>query len=99
MAQFSSLEQLTNLNTAMNQFIGSQGNKSLPENAHLIGTTVDFAYERNGEIQSGQGVVKALTMKAGELLVELAHDNLIIPINAISRIEKQVATTKEQEIV
>ena len=99
MAQFSSLEQLTNLNTAMTQFIGSQGKQTLTEHAHLIGTTVNFEYEVDGELQSGQSVVKALSMKDGELMAELEQDNLIVPINAINRIEKQVAATNEQEIV
>ncbi len=99
MAQFSSLEQLTTLNKSINQFIGTQGKNSLPEQAHLIGNIVQWKYEINGQMQSGEGVVKALSMKKGEILVELEKENLQLPIEAIHRIEKQIETKNEQEMV
>ncbi len=71
MAQFSSLEQLTNLNTLMTQFIGLQGNQTLTEHADLIGNAVYWEREIDGELQSGEGIVKSLTLKNGELMVEL----------------------------
>ena len=98
MAQFSSLEQLTNLNKTMTQFMGNQ-NQSLTDNAHLIGNTVDFEYEADGEIQSGQGIVKAISSKNGELMVELLEGGLKIPIGSINRIEMNAETKNEQEIV
>lgn len=99
MAQFSSLEQLSNLNQAMTQFIGLQGKQSLSEHADLIGNTVYWEREVNGQLQSGEGVVKALAIKNGELIVELDQDDVKIPIDFIHRIEKHVETTNEQEIV
>ena len=99
MAQFSSLEQLTNLNQAMTQFMGLQGKQSLSEHADLIGNTVYWEREVNGQLQSGEGVVKALAIKNGELIVELDKDDIKIPIDQIHRIEKHVETTNEQEIV
>jgi flagellar basal-body rod modification protein FlgD len=88
MAQFSSLEQLTNINTAMTQFIGTQSNSSLTDHADLIGNTVYWEQQVNGKLESGEGTVKALSLKNGELQVELEND-VKIPMDAINRIEKQ----------
>jgi flagellar basal-body rod modification protein FlgD len=99
MAQFSSLEQLTNLNQAMNQFVGLQGKQSLTEHADLLGNTVYWEQEVNGQLQSGEGIVKALSIKNGELIVELENDNIKVPIDTIQRIEKHSETKNEQEIV
>ncbi|EPD49616.1 hypothetical protein HMPREF1210_03063 [Paenisporosarcina sp. HGH0030] len=98
MAQFSSLEQLTNLNQAMNLFIGLQWRQSLSENADLIGNKVYWEREVNGELQSGEGIVKGLEIVNGELIVEL-EDNVKVPIDSIHRIEKESKTINEQEIV
>jgi len=87
MAQFSSLEQLTNLNTTMNQFIGLQGNQTLADHADLIGNKVHFEQEIDGQLQSGEGIVKALSIINGQLLVELDKDNIKVPIETIHRIE------------
>jgi len=99
MAQFSSLEQLTNLNQAMNQFVGLQGKQSLTEHADLLGNTVYWEQQVDGQMQSGEGIVKALSIKNGELLVELEKDNIKVPIDTIQRIEKHPETKNEQEIV
>ena len=99
MAQFSSLEQLTNLNQAMNQFVGLQGKQSLTEHADLLGNTVYWEQEVNGQLQSGEGIVKAVSIKNGELIVELEKDNIKVPIDTIQRIEKHSEIKNEQEIV
>lgn len=95
MAQFTSLEQLTNLNKTMTQFVSNQGSSSLADYAHLIGTSVKW----ESETGSGEGIVKALSSKNGELLAELEGSDVKVPIDSIQRIEKQTATTNEQEIV
>ena len=95
MAQFTSLEQLTNLNKTMTQFVSNQGASSLADYAHLIGTSVKW----ESETDSGEGVVKALSSKNGELLAELEGSDIKVPIESIQRIEKQTATTNEQETV
>ena len=95
MAQFTSLEQLTNLNKTMTQFVSNQGTSSLADYAHLIGTSVKWESESG----SGEGIVKALSSKNGELLAELEGSDVKVPIESIQRIEKQTTTTNEQEIV
>lgn len=105
MAQFTSLEQLTNLNTSVMQLVdlqknGIQGNQTLTDHADLLGTTVSFEQEINGELQSGEGIVKALALKNGELMVELKDLDMSIPIANIQRIEKdlgQETTEKEND--
>lgn len=92
MAQFSSLEQLTNLNQTMTQFIGLQGNQTLTEHADLLGNTVYWKRDIGGQLESGEGIVKALALKNGELMVELENEEGSIPIAYIHRIEKDSET-------
>ena len=92
MAQFSSLEQLTQLNKTMTNFAGDGGNASLAGSAHLLGTEVSWA---SGE-DSGVGVVQAISMKNGEILVELEDGATKIPLSAIERIEQQKSNENEQ---
>ncbi|EGA89022.1 flagellar basal body rod modification protein [Planococcus donghaensis MPA1U2] len=84
MAQFTSLEQLTNLNKTMTQFVSNQGSSSLADYAHLIGTSVKW----ESETGSGEGMVKALSSKNGELLAELEGSDTKVPIASIIHIEK-----------
>ncbi len=95
MAQFTSLEQLTNLNKTMTQFVNNQGSSSLADYAHLIGTAVKW----RSETESGEGIVKALSSKNGELMAELEGSDVKVPINSIIHIEKSTATSNEQETV
>lgn len=98
MAQFSSLEQLTNLNQTMNQFIGFELNQALTAKSDLIGNKVYWEQEVNGQLESGEGIVKAITIKNGELVVEL-ENNKQVPLYFINRVEKHAETKNEQEIV
>lgn len=99
MAQFSSLEQLTNLNKTMTQFVGGAGNGTLADHANLIGTTIDWSYEVDGKTETGQGVVKALSSKNGEMTIELLDSGKKIPLSAINRIEMNTKTKNDKEIV
>ena len=92
MAQFSSLEQLSNLNQAMTQFIALQGHQKLTEHADLLGNTIYWEQNMGGKLQSGEGLVKALALKNGELMVELENQDISIPIASILRIEKNTET-------
>ncbi len=100
MAQFSSLEQLTNLNKTMTNFVGGSGNnQTLADHANLIGTSIDWSYEVNGQMETGQGIVKALSSKNGELTIELLGNEKKIPLTAINRIEMNTAIKNDNEIV
>lgn len=94
MAQFSSLEQLTNLNKTMTAFAGGQSNRTLADYAHLIGTSIQWSHEG----QSGTGNVKAISSKNGEMMIEMEPEGVKVPITSILRIEKQ-DSANEQEIV
>lgn len=95
MAQFSSLEQLTNLNKTMTAFAGGgQGNRTLADYAHLIGTSIQWSHEG----QNGTGNVKAISSKNGEMMIEMEQEGVKVPISSILRIEKQ-DPSNEQEIV
>lgn len=99
MAQFSSLEQLTNLNTTMTQFVGGQGNSMLSDYADLIGKKVSWEQETDGQLQSGEGIVKAVSMKNGEIVFELLDKEEKMPISAIQRIEQNSELLNGQETV
>lgn len=99
MAQFSSLEQLTNLNTTMTQFVGGQSNSALSDYADLIGKNISWEQEADGETQSGEGTVKAVSMKNGEIVFELLNSDEKMPISAIQRIEQNSEMKNEQETV
>jgi flagellar basal-body rod modification protein FlgD len=92
MAQFSSLEQLTQLNKTMTGYAGEGGSASLAGSAHLLGTEVSWS--ANG--QNGTGLVQAVTMKNGEIMVELENQETKIPLSAIERIEQQSENKNEQ---
>lgn len=96
MAQFSSLEQLTHLNQAMNQLIAQQGKQSFMAYADLIGTIVYWEQEIDGQWQSGTGQVKALSWKNGELTAELEDDQIEVPVDSIQRIEQQINAKGEK---
>lgn len=99
MAQFSSLEQLTNLNTTMNQFVGGQGNSALSDYADLIGKKVSWEQTQNEETKSGEGIIKAVSMKNGEVVFELQGHDEKLPIGSIQRIEQAAEPKNEQETV
>jgi flagellar basal-body rod modification protein FlgD len=99
MAQFSSLEQLTNLNQTMTQFVGGSGSQSLGDHADLIGKKIFWEQDANGVPESGEGIVKAVSIKNGEMIVELETDGVKDPIKSIQRIEEYTELKNEQETV
>jgi flagellar basal-body rod modification protein FlgD len=80
MAQFSSLEQLSNLNKTMTNFVhGGEQGKSLVDQSSLIGKKVTVA-------ESEEGIVKAILIKNGQLFAELENETTV-PMTSITKIE------------
>lgn len=82
MAQFSSLEQMTNMNGTMNQFLSNQLQSSMTDYAHLIGKSVEWT-ENNEKLS---GTVDAVVYKDGSVLAELANGKQV-NISLLERIE------------
>ena len=84
MAQFSSLEQMENMNHNMSQFLRIQ---SISEGAGLIGKTVETIDPESGEKIAGE--VKRVTFFEGNIYAHLedeAGEELIIDVNGITSI-------------
>ncbi|TKD70550.1 flagellar hook assembly protein FlgD [Pseudalkalibacillus hwajinpoensis] len=84
MAQFSSLEQITNMNSSMNKFFDRQLQSSMTDHAHLIGKSVEWS--ENNEVASGN--VQAVVYKEGKVLAELDNGKQI-DISLLERIETE----------
>lgn len=82
MAQFSSLEQMTNMNKSMNKFFDSQLQSSMTDYAHLIGKSVQW-HENN---EANAGKVEAVLYKEGKVLAELDSGKQV-DISLLERIE------------
>ncbi|MDO6656345.1 flagellar hook assembly protein FlgD [Anaerobacillus sp. 1_MG-2023] len=82
MAQFSSLEQMTNMNKSMNKFFDSQLQSSMTDYAHLIGKSVQW--QENNEANAGK--VEAVLYKEGKVLAELDSGKQV-DISLLERIE------------
>lgn len=82
MAQFSSLEQMTNMNSSLNQFVSNQMQESITDHAHLIGKQVEW--RENGALTAGK--VTAVVYKEGSILAEL-EDGKQVTISLLERIE------------
>lgn len=72
MAQFSSLEQMQNMNTSMKQFTKIQ---SLSEGAALIGKTVETFEDNDGNAIKGK--VSKVSYEDDKILLHLAGDNMV----------------------
>jgi flagellar basal-body rod modification protein FlgD len=87
MAQFSSLEQMSNLNKTMKKFVEGEMKHSLLNKSDLISKEVHWNESVNG--QAGSGIVSAVLMREGHLLAEIkGENNSLIPVEAIERVEK-----------
>lgn len=87
MTQFSSLEQMTNMSTSMNRFMDFNLSGMITQQSHLIGQNVYWSEEVDGMETSDKGIVQAVSMKGGDLFVEL-DSGLKVPVEYIYRIEK-----------
>ncbi|PFG15273.1 flagellar hook assembly protein FlgD [Bacillus sp. es.036] len=82
MAQFSSLEQMTNMNTSLTKFVDRQLQSSMTDFADLIGKSVQW--QENNEVSSGK--VQAVLYKEGTVLAELDNGKQV-NVSLLERIE------------
>jgi len=80
MAQFSSLEQMNNMNSSLSQFIKSQ---SVSQGASLIGKTVETVNEDTGK--TVKGTVKEVGFEDDKIFAYLENDKKV-SMDGISKI-------------
>ncbi|MBM7659359.1 flagellar basal-body rod modification protein FlgD [Bacillus mesophilus] len=90
MATFTSLEQMTNMNKMLEQFITSQKSDNIMKYSEMIGKQVEFtskSVDENGNeiIESKQGIVKSIYQKNLEVQLEMEDGTTILP-NALTKI-------------
>jgi flagellar basal-body rod modification protein FlgD len=93
MTQFSSLEQLTNLTKSMNNFLNFQMGSFITQQANILGEKIYWEKTVDGSTTSGEGIVKSISVKNGNMLAVL-EDGKKIPMDQIHTIEK-VTTTND----
>jgi flagellar basal-body rod modification protein FlgD len=72
MATFSSLEQMTNLNSSMDNFAKSTEQNQFMQASSMIGKTVTYLDDQDNEMT---GVVKSVLFKDGNTSFQLNDDN------------------------
>lgn len=77
MATFSSLEQMTNMNQALTEFIQIQNQHSIIQYSEMIGKQVEYKTEE-GE---GTGIVKSVRFNGSDVLIELENGLEVISSN------------------
>ncbi|AZB42943.1 flagellar hook assembly protein FlgD [Bacillus sp. FJAT-42376] len=82
MASFSSLEQMTNMNTTMQNFMKTQSGSRILEYSSLIGKEVAYSYkvtddEGNSTVKEGTQSVKSVSQKNNEVALELMDGTVI----------------------
>lgn len=92
MATFSSLEQMTNMNSSLQKFLTGQGSDALLNYSGLIGKQVAYmvpaAEDGSSDASEGSGTVKSITKKGTEVQLELA-DGTMISSSQLSKISSQ----------
>ncbi|MGG3799869.1 flagellar hook assembly protein FlgD [Metabacillus fastidiosus] len=94
MASFSSLEQMTNLNKTMENFVISQTSNEMLRYSEMIGKKVewhDLAAGNDSEptIETGSGIVKSIKMKDGMIVLELDNGKEIMSYSVTKVSEKE----------
>ncbi|NEU29369.1 flagellar hook assembly protein FlgD [bacterium LRH843] len=98
MAQFSSLEQMTNMNTAIQQFVNLQSSQSLVQHSELIGKQIQWMRivdidEYRQEIKYVDNVVKSVKLELdGQIRLQL-DDGRWISNEQVSQVSEK--PTKE----
>jgi flagellar basal-body rod modification protein FlgD len=88
MASFSSLEQMTNMNQTMQQFLTFQTEASLLQQSQMIGKQVTYESEtvdEEGEkvIEEKEGIVKAVLFEKGSVMLEMSDGSKITSFQVI----------------
>lgn len=85
MATFSSLEQMTNLNSSLNSFIKFAEQNQFMQASSMIGKTVTYLDDQSNE---STAVVKAVSFKDGSISFQLDNqDKTTINSGQITKIE------------
>jgi flagellar basal-body rod modification protein FlgD len=80
-AQFTSLEQMTNMNNTMEQFLKVQ---ALSEGTSLIGKTIETIADENGDYLKGK--VTKIAYEEGELYLYLGNTDTRVHIDNVVRV-------------
>jgi flagellar basal-body rod modification protein FlgD len=88
MASFSSLEQMTNMNTTMQQFLTFQSESTLLQQSQMIGKQVTYEAETkdaDGQtiLEEKTGVVKSVLFDKGSVLLEMGDGSKISSFQVI----------------
>ncbi|MFS0823608.1 flagellar hook assembly protein FlgD [Bacillus sp. 1P02SD] len=76
MATFTSLEQMTNMNSTLEKFVNSNQGEQLLKYSNMIGKEVEYSFKTEDEdgkevIKNGQGIVTSVSQKSGYIELEL----------------------------
>ncbi|WNB90399.1 flagellar hook assembly protein FlgD [Bacillus sp. NEB1478] len=88
MASFSSLEQMTNMNQTMQNFLNFQSESNLLQQSQMIGKQVTYEVETtdtNGEkkLEEKDGTVKSVLFEKGSVLLEMNDGSKITSLQVI----------------
>lgn len=102
MAQFSSLEQMTNMNTAIQKFVNIQPSQNLVQHSELIGKQVQWKRvvevdEYRSKIEYVDNIVKAVKLEAGGQLRILLDNDRWINIDQLVQVSQVEESTKESQ--
>ncbi|WP_306475355.1 flagellar hook assembly protein FlgD [Fredinandcohnia onubensis] len=82
MATFTSLEQMTNMNSTLEKLVTSQKGEQLLKYSSMIGKEVEYSFKTEDEngneiINKGQGIVTSVSQKSGYIELELKDGTTI----------------------
>lgn len=88
MASFSSLEQMTNMNQTMQQFLSFQTESSLLQQSQMIGKQVTYESETvdaegNKKIEEKEAIVKSVLFEKGSVMLEMSDGTKITSYQVI----------------
>jgi flagellar basal-body rod modification protein FlgD len=90
MANFSALEQMTNMSKMMEKFIESQNENSVLKYSEMIGKKVYWENEDGQQIVTGSGIVKSVVKKNNEIILELENGKTVLG-KLITKVEMPTA--------